>query len=414
MNPLSSRLSLVYQKNQHFIESLVFRRAPEFVYQSRCDSLEGCIPVFTFHGVLPETFELQCQFLYENGYRSLSAHEFLLVLKSSRPLPKKSVLLTFDDGLKHIWTVAFPLLKKYKLQATCFLIPGCIPIEDRRIRPNLESVWKGEASLDGILDMASPGEALATWEEIKIMHESGIMDFQSHTMYHGLVFSSKRIFDFVHPQYDPYFYGNINIPIYQTAGKDIVSRQPVWGMPIYCGKPRMQAESRYFDDEAIRANCVEFVEKNGGTRFFEDKHWRKRLLKLVNDKNSLLSRNDRRETPEERDRAVFEELALSKRTIEEQLPGKEVVHLCYPWYDAESFAVRISQDAGFKANYFGQKKDQRSNKPGSDPLNIVRIDEIYLRRLPGVGRQSIGDVIKYFLELREFPVRVGLKLPKKH
>ena len=79
--------------------------------------------------------------------------------------------------------------------------------------------------------------------------------------------------------------------------------------------------------------------------------------------------------PKMRDKAFFDELLLSKEIIEEKLKGRKVTHLCYPWYDANQHAVEASRKAGFEVNYFGQQKDRVSNKPGDDPLNIVRVDE---------------------------------------
>src|SRR4030065_909447 len=92
-------------------------------------------------------------YMAENGYKTLNADEFLDTLVSPGTKVKKTVLLTFDDGLKHVWTVAFPLLKKYNLKATCFLIPGCIPQRNHRIRPTLEDYWRGEASIGEIITM---------------------------------------------------------------------------------------------------------------------------------------------------------------------------------------------------------------------------------------------------------------------
>ena len=61
MNPMSSRVSLMFQKNQHLLDSLILRKAPRFVYQSDQEPIEGHIPVFTFHAAIPEWFEKQCQ-----------------------------------------------------------------------------------------------------------------------------------------------------------------------------------------------------------------------------------------------------------------------------------------------------------------------------------------------------------------
>ncbi len=405
---MSPRVSLIYQKNQHLLDSLILRKAPRFVYQSDQDPIDGHIPVFTFHTAIPEWFEKQCQHLAENGYYTLSAEEYFSALTLRHRPAKKSVFLTFDDGLKHVWSVAFPLLKKYGLKATSFLITGCIPENDHRVRPTLEEYWNGEATLEDILCMSPPEEALATWDEIKIMHESGVIDFQSHTMYHSLVYTSNTVFNFVHPGFNPYFYGNIFIPMYTKSGKDVVSRDPLLGMPIYQGQPRMIAKSRFFDDEELRAACIEAVQKEGGAEFFNEKGWRKKLKQVMHDYKKQHKTYERYETSVERDRALVEELRDSRVKIEERLKGKNVNQLCYPFYEGEDFAIRASQAAGFEVNYFGQRKGRLVNRPGDDPFNVVRVEDIFLRRLPGIGRQSFMDLVRSFWEMRGLPPAVGL------
>ena len=403
MNPISNKLSWKYQKNKHLIDSLILKNAPEFIYRHDPSELEGEIPVFTFHIAVPEWFEEQCLHLINNGYRTLSSEEFLEHLTRPGQSIKKAVLISFDDGLKHVWTVAYPILKKYGMKATCFLIPGCIPDDDLRIRPTLEQYWKGEVPLTEIMSLAK-GDALATWSEIKIMHESGVIDFQSHTMFHSLVNVSPRIYDFVHPNYDSNFYGNVNIPLYTRQGVEYTTRSAVLGAPIYYAKPRMCALRRFYDDEKIRGLCAESVEKWGAEDYFNQKGWRRRLRRLVNDYRSRYQVKERYETIEERDEDVFNELLKSKQIIEEKLPGREVKHLCYPWFEAEKFAIEISRKAGYKANYFGIAKKRSTNRNGDDPFKVVRVEDIFLQRLPGAGRQKVRDIFMRLYSMKNLPL----------
>jgi hypothetical protein len=391
LNPLSSKPALIYQKNAHVIESLVFRRAPGFIYRARPASLEGELPVFTFHAAQPERFDRQCRHLAENGYRTLTADEGLAAMKQPGAPLASSVMLTFDDGLKQVWTVAYPILKKYRLKAVCFLIPGCMDPADRRVRPTLEDAWNGKAGMKD-LPVLGRGDALVTWGEVRIMHESGVIDFQSHTHYHGLVPVSDKIIDYYSPAYDPHDYGNVHVPLYAENGVDRTERAPDWGHPIYDSRPRMAAPRRYFDDEALRRRCVDEVRRGGGMVFFARKGWRRRLDRVVADYRKGGVR-DRYETEEERDAALVNELATAKAVIEERLPGHTVRHLCFPWYEAGDFAVRAAVAAGYEAAYFGQRKDRTTNRPGNDPFTMVRMEELFLLRLPGRGRESLLNLL---------------------
>lgn len=403
MNPLSNRLYWMYQKKKHLIDALLLHRAPEFVYKSKPGSIEFEIPVFTFHTAVPDWFEEQCKYLADNGYKTLTTDEFNNRIINEKAAPEKTVFITFDDGLKQVWSIAYPILKKYGLHATCYLIPGCISESDAQVRATLDNVWRGESSVREVMGIKKNELPLATWSEIKIMHDSGVIDFQSHTMNHSLVPVSDEIIDFVNPDYNPHFYGNIHVPMYTENGHDVISRKPLLGMPIYSSKPRMQAESRYYDDENLRAHCINEVVRLGGKGFFKDINWKAKLNKIVDNYKNSHEINDRYEKPEERDKAILDELTMSKHIIEEKLSGKKVSQLCYPWYGANSYAISASKKAGYEVNLFGQRSGRVSNIPGQDPFQIVRVEEIFLQRLPGKGRKSIFNTLKKLYDLRSLP-----------
>ena len=67
-------------------------------------------------------FEKQMKWLHKHGYRTISTEEFYLWYTGKIKLPKKSVLITFDDGSYSIIKYGLPILQKYNMKATMFAI----------------------------------------------------------------------------------------------------------------------------------------------------------------------------------------------------------------------------------------------------------------------------------------------------
>jgi len=95
------------------------------------------IPVLSYHRVsaagkvesmtIPQkTFEAQMNYLKENGYAVITIDQFFEFLNFNFQAPPKSVVLTFDDGWKSIYEVAYPILKKYNFPATLFVYTDLI------------------------------------------------------------------------------------------------------------------------------------------------------------------------------------------------------------------------------------------------------------------------------------------------
>lgn len=97
------------------------------------------VPVLMYHSirvkndnplmVSPEKFELQMDYLKKHGYYTLSLDELYDYFNNQRPIPEKSVVLTFDDGYKDNYTNLYPILKKYGFKGTVFVITGAIDKE---------------------------------------------------------------------------------------------------------------------------------------------------------------------------------------------------------------------------------------------------------------------------------------------
>ena len=89
------------------------------------------VPVLVYHniGARPKgllvigasTFEEQMRYLKAEGYRAIRLEDLLAHLLQKRQLPKKSVLITFDDGHKAFLQYAHPLLKELGFPAVLFI-----------------------------------------------------------------------------------------------------------------------------------------------------------------------------------------------------------------------------------------------------------------------------------------------------
>lgn len=71
-------------------------------------------------------FEKQMAFLKKRNYQVLPLDQLFLLALKNKPLPEKSVAITFDDGYEDNYLYAYPILKKFKFPATIFLIAGKI------------------------------------------------------------------------------------------------------------------------------------------------------------------------------------------------------------------------------------------------------------------------------------------------
>jgi peptidoglycan/xylan/chitin deacetylase (PgdA/CDA1 family) len=76
--------------------------------------------------VLPAEFEKQLTALKSWGYESVTLNEWLAFRERKTALPKKPLLITFDDGYRTTLTNAWPLLRRAGFSATVFLVSELI------------------------------------------------------------------------------------------------------------------------------------------------------------------------------------------------------------------------------------------------------------------------------------------------
>jgi peptidoglycan/xylan/chitin deacetylase (PgdA/CDA1 family) len=81
-----------------------------------------------------KNFKDQIEFLKEN-YNIISLEHFVQCCKRKTSLPKNAVILTFDDGYKSNYTLAYPILKEYNVPATIFIATNFVEYKEP-LRPD--------------------------------------------------------------------------------------------------------------------------------------------------------------------------------------------------------------------------------------------------------------------------------------
>lgn len=384
MHRLRKSLRSSLTKNASEIQAFLTGNMPSFVI--RAERAAG-VPVFFFHGVEPGRFEAQLRYLRSNSYRTLDADELEAGLRRPQVRDQgRDVALTFDDATWTFWAYAFPLLRRHQARAILFAIPGIVA-DDPAAYPNLEDLWAGRCSAADIVARAKL-QPLCTWRELRALHDSGLVDIQSHSLTHALVPVSARLDDFVHPGFAPGPFANSDLPLAASDDPRRPARRLRLGAPVFEAASRLCGRPRFLEAPELAQALVDHVAARGGARFFERASWRGDLMALLDAWPE--KRRGRFETPEQTRVAILDELALSKELLESRLPGKTVRHFCYPWFERCALADRLAAAVGYRTVHGGI--GERSLDATAMPLPVQRISEEYLFRLPGEGRGGIAPV----------------------
>jgi hypothetical protein len=375
----TKRLQTMIEKNRHEVQGLLLRRYPAYVWSDRATDL-AAIPAFVFHDVTAAALTPLLQFLADNRYATLTADEYVERRHHGASDRERAVLLTFDDGLKSLYTEAFPVLKRFGAKAVAYVVPGMVPHST------------GEDVLE---------RALCHWSELLEMHQSGLVDIQSHSMYHHSIPASARVIDFAKPSSPLTFLESRLAPLMHEAGRVRKSHELPYGAPLYDWAPRFGARPAFRDNPDVRMECTQYVDSQGGAAFFQAPHWRERLEALV--KAAQRQHDDGGiETEAEQRQAILADLRDSRHALEQRLPGHTVRHFCFPWFQGSPLAVQLSAAAGYMTNAWGSLLPDFVRSDQS-PIPVARLSPPYLWRLPGKGRKPIGRILQMRLSRAVHP-----------
>ncbi|HVC20509.1 MAG TPA: polysaccharide deacetylase family protein [Vicinamibacterales bacterium] len=346
-------------------------RYPAFLFGGPID---GFLPVFHFHGVTPEWLEPRLQYLADHGYRTVTSDAIArLAIDGVHPGPNR-VALCFDDAWASLWTVAAPLLRRFGFTAIAYAIPERIG-DAHTTRPTLD---------DGVADAGAADrsrEPFVTWPELRRLHDAGTIDVQAHTWSHAMIFCADRLTGFVTPEYaaSPL----LARPLLSVDGRSRFQEVAELGAPLFVQRSRMSDGLRFLVHEPIRQRTIEHVASHGGAAFFERPGWKRELARLVSGQT-----RGRHETPEQRERAILDELDRCRAVLTERLGSAGIRHICLPWGVAGDVTRQALRATGYRTAFSNQMKGSWAVRAGDDPYRLKRLNSKYLFRLPRRSRNS--------------------------
>jgi peptidoglycan/xylan/chitin deacetylase (PgdA/CDA1 family) len=115
--------------------------------------------------ITPELFGRQMAMLSRAGYRPVPLGRAVRAGGDEAP-PRRSIVITFDDGTLDFWEHAKPILARHGFTATLFVVTGQV---------GGHSAWDRE--------LGEPDRPLMSWDQIRQLHRAGF-EIGSHTHTH--------------------------------------------------------------------------------------------------------------------------------------------------------------------------------------------------------------------------------------
>jgi peptidoglycan/xylan/chitin deacetylase (PgdA/CDA1 family) len=139
-------------------------RIPVLLYHSISDRPPPYVARFA---VPPRDFEQHLELVATGDRTPLTVAAFVDVLRGRTPLPPRSLLITFDDGVADFADTALPALRRFGLPATLYVPTGLLRGSPQRVR------------------LASVGDALLEWSQLAELDGAGVeIGAHSHTHPH--------------------------------------------------------------------------------------------------------------------------------------------------------------------------------------------------------------------------------------
>ncbi len=133
--------------------------------------------------VTPEVFEEQMRYLRESGYKTLTIDELVSYIAGETVLKQKAVVVTFDDGWLDNFIYAFPVIKRYNINACIFIVTDWVSNSAADV--SLSAAVPAHKEAKSLIRKGRSGEVILGWDHIRTMQDSGLAEFYAHTRSHA-------------------------------------------------------------------------------------------------------------------------------------------------------------------------------------------------------------------------------------
>ena len=128
------------------------------------------IPIYTYHQIVESPSEIEIDYMqttYKNlnkqidglikiGYTPITYQDLVDYKNGEKAIPKRSCIITFDDGYTSVYEYAYPLIKEKNISITLFIVNNLV-------------------GTNGYM----------TWEQLQEMYSSGLVSIYSHGLNHS-------------------------------------------------------------------------------------------------------------------------------------------------------------------------------------------------------------------------------------
>ena len=309
----------------YLLKALALNRIPR-AFVDRHPSVSNTPPVLAQHAPGPLYMNGKLDRIVASGYRTFDTKDLEEWSAGRDPNPEPGLLLTFDDGLRRFKDVTFPHLQARGMKSVIFVCAGLVEIASgspSKLRDYVRS-------------------SILTWDELKSLQDTGLLDVQSHGMWHHMVPVSGEV-------------------------SRIDNRPPPTVIEAQELLPPPRGLASFFEQSDAR------VSRRRSRPFFLTSHAQCSEVTVEAQQADMIE---------------------ARQLIAARLPGSVVRAFAFPWWNGTSSARQAVYRAGYTQLYEGARSLKRSayrEKFASEPIGRLSFD--FIDCLPGDGRRGVYDLM---------------------